>query len=181
MFSLTLTKLSYSAYAVGFFGAAVSWSLSLAQWLMYRKADAAVPGELWQSLHQTMGRLSGSVLVCSSVAVLLGFILAVPSATETSSIAQSHRSFLLRLAPVAVLCLILVGLANGRMGSLDADWTSLLILLWFGWLLASAWGAHLRQAEVTGPFGWQLVLVIDLVASGFFVWFLCCFRMTRLF
>lgn len=181
MLPVTLTKLSYAAYAFGFLGAAAGWSMFLARWLIQSKGIQSGTGELWHEVGQIVSRWSSSVLILSAVAVLLGFVLAIPSSTETTPTVQSHRAFLLRLAPIGALCLILVGLADGRMGSLDADWTSFVVLLWCGWLLASGWGALSRQAEVTGPFGWQLALVVDVIAIGLIAVILCCFRMTRLF
>lgn len=173
-------KLSYAAYAFGIGAAAVSWLLFLAGWLIYWQVDAGLPAVPWLGISQTIARESSVMIGLSSVGLLLGFALAIPGRAETTVSANSHRSFLLRLAPIAVLCVILLPLAEGRMGAFDADVISLMVVLWCGWLLITGWRALARDTKVSAPFGWQLALAIDVVALGLFAWILCCFRMTRL-
>ncbi|NIA70944.1 hypothetical protein HBA54_20290 [Pelagibius litoralis] len=181
MASSWMVTTSYLAYAVGLLCMAASWFAFLAVWVVYRQIDAGNLEESWRATGHLVARSSWLALWLSAVSILSGFAAALPGGVEAGSLGQTHRSFLLRLAPIAALCFGLVFLAEGRMGSLDADLLSVAALLWCFWLLAAGWRAFCTDVTVAGPLGWQVALAVSLAVGGFCVWFFCCFRMTRLF
>lgn len=170
-----LVGLSYLAYALGFSGLLAAWTLFLSHWLIPLSVEAGALPAAWRGAADAIARNAEVAVALPAGATLLGFCFAVVPQSNAVPLLRSHCGYQRRLAPFAGLSVLLVLLAEGRMGSYDADLGSLASLgLSIGFLIF-AWRRYRRGMQVSAPPGWQLALaavLLMVVAGGVVLWLL---------
>ncbi len=178
-----LVGLSYLAYAVGFSGLLAAWTLFLSHALIQAAVDAGRLPAPWREVADAIARNAEVAVIVPAAATVLALCVAVLPQSNPSPLEQGHRGYQRRLAPFAGVSVLLVLLAEGRMGSYDADLGSLASLGLSIGLLIFAWRRYRRGAQVSAPPGWQLALaaVLLMAVGGAVVLWLLRDGMTRLF
>ncbi|HIC80474.1 MAG TPA: hypothetical protein EYH07_02160 [Kiloniellaceae bacterium] len=178
-----LVGLSYLAYAAGFSGLLAAWTLFLSHALIQVAVEAGRLQVSWRGVADALARNAEVAVALPAGATLLGLCFALVPQSDLPSLERSHRGYQQRLAPFAGLSILLVLLAEGRMGSYDADLGGLASLGVSIGLLIFAWRRYRRGVPVSTPPGWQLALAAALLMAiaGALVLWLLRDGMTRLF
>ena len=171
--------LSYLAYAAMLAIGATCWLTILFDHLVYARVDAQLLDRSWLDFSKLLMRGVRPALWTAFGCGLAGFTLAALPAGEA---VQAHKAYQLRTAAI-VLCFVgLLWLTRGRMGAFDVDLAAVVLFAWLLWVLVAGWLAFLAGTPVSGPSGWWLALMVDLLALAAFAAIMLLFsRSSRLF